>query len=139
MPNFAYNLISFPDLAGGRAKGKICSSKKIKFFGLAVTKFKRACAKLVRASRKFYVSVSYLCKLDTLQAIVICTFFAHSSVSSRLQKSRTFFLNGIKLFLVKKRKRCLAIKIRRGPMTFAYTETCQVSVCNSSMTLNKLK
>ena len=49
-------ITSFPDLAGGRTEGEICSSKKIHFFFLlAVTKFERALQKLVRASREFYV------------------------------------------------------------------------------------
>ena len=70
------NINLSPDLAGGRAEGEICSSMKNSSFLIACHKIWTCVAKLVRASREF--DVSFLCKLDTMNAIVhfshICLF-----------------------------------------------------------------
>ena len=79
-------------------KPRSAQVRNFNFFLLAVTKFKRAGTKIVRALREFYVSFMQIRHFAHNRNIYI---FALLSGSSSPQKSWTFLLNNIKLFLIK--------------------------------------
>ena len=105
--NFNRDLANLGEILGENLAAEILAAEILAYLGVNLAEVRISAAKFLPslkygASRELYVS--FLCKLDTMHTIVKFTFFAHLSVSSRPQKSKTFLLNSIKLFLIKQKK-----------------------------------